>query len=133
MQQRIGRLDVFAAGHRHRRQRTVAEQRAAVRGEVADQVLLFDELLADDRAARGTDGRGVVVALDPRRGAAVEQRSGAAARVARSGPDRGLLTSPDEQHLLDVALGERALAAGDLDDGGAVLGAARGRIERVDG
>ena len=47
----------------------------------------------------------------------------------RSPPDRPAWPAPREQDLVDVALGERPLAGGDLDDGGLVL-RARGRPDR---
>ncbi len=99
----------------------MSEQRASECREVADETLLLNQLPADDRPRRRAQPRAVVIAVDRRSGSTVEQRSGAVGQHRGGHCGARLLTGADEQYFLDVAFGERALATGDLDNGGLVL------------
>ena len=103
------------------RGRAVPQVRGACQGQVGGEPLFLLQLPANDRAGcRGQLGL-VVVTPDRRGGAAVQKRGGAARQDRRRHVRVDPCPCAGEQHFLDVALSERSLPRGDLDDRRAML------------
>ncbi len=124
----IPRGDPLVGGERHALERPAREPGAARGGEVVDEPLLLLQLQACQ--ARGGRQRGrIVVAVDGRCRPAADE--GRRAVVQQHRGRRGIrpVVALDEHDLAHVALGQRALPSGDLDDRGAVV-RARGLADR---
>ena len=111
----IGRRDPLVRRQRDTRHRPLGQKCATRLGEVRHEPLLLHELCASLRIGDSGECRLVVVARDRRSRSAVEQRS-RGRREQRRGPARiGLLPVPYQLDLGHVALGQRPLAGGDLE------------------
>ena len=93
------------------------------------EALFLAELVADGGPVRRVQPGLVVVAVDGGRHATVQQGSRAPVEKPTGVGRIGSSARPREQHVLDVALGEGALAGRHLHDGRLVL-RARGREDR---
>ena len=119
---RVGQLNVLIRPERNGVEGAVRQHSRARCGQVLDQPLLLHELRTQHRAARAGEPRVVVVPVDGRGGTAFEQRVRARAQKRA---DRGgvrPMAAAHEQDALRVALGERSLPCGHLDDRRAAAG-----------
>ena len=98
-----------------RRDRGSREHGFAVGGQVADERCLLSQLATELAAVRGADGGFVIVAVDAWSGPAFEQGLRAFGEDRRDRGWIGLLARAAQQHFAEVALSERALPRGQLD------------------
>jgi hypothetical protein len=118
---RRDRAELLVRGQSNALHRPAVEDRRAGRRQVCDEPGLLPELRSDDAACRGRQLGLVVVAVDGRSRASVEER------LRTLDQDRGCVVRVDagaaacEQDLLDVSLGEGPLPRRHLDDRRAIL------------